>query len=227
MFTADVPLLLLDLDNTLIDRDGAFRVAVTGFLQDHELPAADTGWLMRLDASGYTPRAEVARAINRRYGPAVSQHAVSALLDRGGADHVVLGEAARHALHAAAAAGWIAVAVTNGTAAQQEAKLRISGLDRILRGWVISETAGHRKPDPAIFAAAAETAGRPLNGAWMIGDSPQADIGGASAAGISSVWLSAGRPWPALPYQPTHIAANITAAVDHILNTGPASFSSR
>ena len=40
---------------------------------------------MRLDASGYTPRAEVARAISRRYGPAVSQDAVSALLDRGGA----------------------------------------------------------------------------------------------------------------------------------------------
>jgi hypothetical protein len=88
---------------------------------------------MRLDASGYTPRAEVARAIR----------------------------------------------------------------------WVISETVGHRKPDPAIFAAAAETAGCSLNGAWMIGDSPQADIGGASAAGISSVWISAGRPWPALPL-PAH-----------------------
>jgi putative hydrolase of the HAD superfamily len=181
---------------------------------------------MRLDASGYTPRAEVARAISRRYGPAVSQDAVLALLDRGGADHVVLSEDTRHALRAAAAAGWIAVAVTNGTAAQQEAKLRISGLDRILSGWVISETVGHRKPDPAIFAAAAETAGCPLNGAWMIGDSPQADIGGARAAGISSVWISAGRPWPALPYRPTRIAANATAAVDHLLNTGPAPLSS-
>jgi putative hydrolase of the HAD superfamily len=227
MFTADVPLLLLDLDNTLIDRDGAFRIAVTGFLQDHGLPAADTGWLMGLDASGYAPRAEVARAVSHRYGPVVSQDSVSALLDRGGADHVVLGEATRHALHAAAAAGWVTVAVTNGTAAQQEAKLRTSGLDRILRSWVISETIGHRKPDPAIFAAAAETAGCPLDGAWMIGDSPQADIGGASAAGISSVWISAGRPWPALPYRPTHIAADVTAAVDHILNNGPASFSSR
>jgi putative hydrolase of the HAD superfamily len=226
MFTAYVPLLLLDLDNTLIDRNGAFRAAMAEFLQDHGLPAADTGWLMRLDASGYTPRADIARAISRRYGPAVSQHSISALLNRGGADHVVLGEAARHALHAAAAGGWIAVAVTNGTAAQQEAKLRISGLDRILHGWVISETAGHRKPDPAIFAAA-ETAGCSLNGAWMIGDSPQADIGGATAAGISSGWISAGRPWPALPYRPTHIAVDITAAVDHILNTGPASLSSR
>jgi putative hydrolase of the HAD superfamily len=45
------------------------------------------------------------------------------------------------------------VAVTNGTAAQQEAKLRTSGPDQILHGWVISETAGHRKPGPPSRAA--------------------------------------------------------------------------
>jgi FMN phosphatase YigB (HAD superfamily) len=38
MFTADVPLLLFDLDNTLIDRDGAFRVAVARFLRTTSCP---------------------------------------------------------------------------------------------------------------------------------------------------------------------------------------------
>ncbi|MFE6622715.1 hypothetical protein [Streptomyces sp. NPDC057740] len=39
-------LLLLDLDNTLVDRDAAFRDAVADFLAEHGLPASDLGWVM-------------------------------------------------------------------------------------------------------------------------------------------------------------------------------------
>ncbi|ROQ78351.1 hypothetical protein EES39_31025 [Streptomyces sp. ADI92-24] len=34
-------LLLLDLDNTLVDRDAAFRAAVADFLAQHGLPDSD------------------------------------------------------------------------------------------------------------------------------------------------------------------------------------------
>ncbi|MFC8145414.1 hypothetical protein ACFUKV_27270 [Streptomyces paradoxus] len=47
--------LLLDLDNTLVDRDAAFRDAVAEFLAEHGLPESDLAWVTGLDASGYTP----------------------------------------------------------------------------------------------------------------------------------------------------------------------------
>ena len=75
------------------------------------------------------------------------------------------------ALRRARAAGWTPFVVTNGTVAQQERKLRHTGLDREVAGWVVSEGAGLRKPDPAIFRFAAAQAGQSLDGAWMIGDS--------------------------------------------------------
>ena len=55
---------------------------------------------------------------------------------------------------------------------------------REVAGWVVSEGAGVRKPDPAIFLLAAEQAGQSLDGAWMIGDCAEADIEGARSVGL-------------------------------------------
>ena len=41
-----------------------------------------------------------------------------------------------------------------------------------------------------------------LGGAWMVGDSPEADIGGAAAVGLPSVWLHRGRGWTDARYAP-------------------------
>ena len=59
--------------------------------------------------------------------------------------------------------------------------------------WVISEEAGVSKPNPRIFALAAQRVRMRLRGAWVVGDSPEADIGGAAAIGLPSVWLHRGR----------------------------------
>lgn len=61
--------------------------------------------------------------------------------------------------------GWSAVIVTNGRVRQQEAKLRNTGLDQLVDGWVVSEKLGHKKPQPEIFTAAAATVGHPVSGA--------------------------------------------------------------
>jgi putative hydrolase of the HAD superfamily len=206
--------MMLDLDNTLIDRDAAFETAAGVFLEKYRLPSTDLAWLMEVDAGGYTPRADVAAAIVGRFGAAAPGAAVARLLDRGGADHVVLEDATRRALLRATAAGWSLVVVTNGTRAQQEAMLRTSGLDRLVDGWVISEAAGCRKPSAAIFTLAAEAVHGSLEGAWMIGDSPHADIAGAAGIRVSTVWVSAGRPWPDLPYRPTQTAEDVATAIE-------------
>jgi putative hydrolase of the HAD superfamily len=212
-----MPLLLLDLDNTLIDRDAAFRAAVTAFLDGHALPPHDVEWVMALDASGYTPRHEVARAMGSRYG--VGQEAVRSFLDRGAADRVVLDGPTRTALDRAITGGWTLVIVTNGRTAQQEAKIRNTGLDELTHGWVVSEAVGHKKPAPEIFHAAAATVGSTLDGAWVIGDSPHADIGGAAAIGARSVWVSAGRPWPDTLHRPTRSFSDAASAIESVVRT--------
>ncbi|MFD5130318.1 HAD family hydrolase [Streptomyces olindensis] len=214
-----MPLLLLDLDNTLVDRDAAFRAAVTDFLAEHDLPTSDLTWVMAIDAGGYTARDEVAAALTDRYGDVVPTTAIHALLDSGAADRVVLADSAREALGQAAADGWTCAIVSNGRTTQQEAKIRKTGLDRLVHGWVVSEAVGHKKPAPEIFRAAADAVGVPLPGSWVIGDSPHADIAGAHALGLRSVWVTDGRAWTQDPYRPTHIAEDVASAINHAIRT--------
>lgn len=68
-----------------------------------------------------------------------------------------------------------------------------------------------------MFRAAAATVGVPLPGAWVIGDSPHADIAGACALGLRSVWVSDGRPWTEDSYRPTHTAHDVAAAIIHTI----------
>ncbi|MGW0845717.1 HAD family hydrolase [Streptomyces sp. NPDC002787] len=214
-----MPLLLLDLDNTLVDRDAAFRAAVAHFLAEHNLPATDLTRVMAIDASGYTARHEVAAALTDRYGDVVPTAAIRALLDNGAADRVVLAHSAREALGNATADGWTCAIVTNGRTTQQEAKIRKTGLDQLVHGWVVSEAVGHKKPEPEIFQAAADAVSVPLPGSWVIGDSPSADIAGAHTLGLRSVWVTDGRAWTQDSYQPTHIAEDVASAINHAIRT--------
>ena len=106
------------------------------------------------------------------------------------------------ALRIADDAGWVPVVVSNGAVRQQDAKIRRTGLDRYVADWVISEEVGVSKPNPRIFALAAQRARMPLRGAWVIGDGPEADIGGAAAVGLPSVWLHRGRTLVGPPVRP-------------------------
>jgi putative hydrolase of the HAD superfamily len=164
----------------------------------------------------------VAAALRARYGNAAPTAAVRILLDNGAADRVTTTAPVRDALTAAREAGWASMIVTNGRVAQQTAKIRNSGLDEMVDGWVISEAIGVKKPSPEIFRAAAAVAGRALSGAWMIGDSAPADIGGAHALGLSSVWISLGRAWTEPTYHPTHVEPDAATAIRHVLGAAQA-----
>jgi len=210
-----VPLLLVDLDNTLIDRTAAFRRWA-----GRHLPAEDVDWLLTVEADGYLPRAQVAEAMRARLGLTRSTADLVEDLLLGHLAEIEVDPAVPAALRRAAAAGWVPVVVTNGTVRQQELKLRGTGLDKLVAGWVISEAVGVGKPDPRIFAAAREAAGIPSAGGWMVGDHPASDIGGGSAAGLSTVWLHRGRPWPESTYHPTGIAGDFAQAVDFVMAAG-------
>jgi putative hydrolase of the HAD superfamily len=215
LLVPSAPLLLLDLDNTLIDRDRAWRTGLTEFYAAHDLPAADIEWAMGLDRRGHAPRTELAEAMRERYDGSFPADELWDFLRWGAADRAQVEPGVNDALQQAIANGWKPVVVTNGAVAQQSAKVRNAGLDQIVAGCVISEAVGARKPEPAIFHAAAAVVNGTLAGAWMIGDTEDADIGGPANLGLSTVWLHRGRTWPAeLTYRPTHIADTVVAAIE-------------
>lgn len=79
--------------------------------------------------------------------------------------------------------------VTNGVAATQRSKLKLSGLDALTDGVFISEEMGAVKPAPAFFEACFERIG-PFDKerAILVGDSLSSDMKGAANAGLASCW---------------------------------------
>ncbi len=86
--------------------------------------------------------------------------------------------------------------VTNHRVEEQRRKLSVIGLATAIDFLVTSEEVGVAKPHPEIFRRALDRAGVPARAAVMIGDSWEADVLGARAAGIRPIWLhrSRGRP---------------------------------
>jgi HAD superfamily hydrolase (TIGR01549 family) len=83
--------------------------------------------------------------------------------------------------------------VTNNVVAEQVEKLAHLGLTELVDVLVISEEAGVRKPDAAIFRLALERCGSSAEQAVMLGDSWGSDVLGARAAGIRALWLNRAR----------------------------------
>lgn len=76
-------------------------------------------------------------------------------------------------------------AVTNGTSAAQERKLRVSGLDELFDGVFISDKIGHEKPSKEFFDAVLKDIGDyKKDEIIIIGDSLTSDIQGGNNAGI-------------------------------------------
>jgi putative hydrolase of the HAD superfamily len=67
-------------------------------------------------------------------------------------------------------------------------RLSETGLTPLLDGAISSAEAGVAKPDPAIFAKALELAG--TTDAWHVGDTPEADLEGARAAGLRGILIN-------------------------------------
>jgi putative hydrolase of the HAD superfamily len=92
------------------------------------------------------------------------------------------------ALRALRADGWARVVVSNWDASLHE-RLAETGLAGLVDGAVASAELGAAKPDGAIFARALALAGAEAADAWHVGDSVEADVEGALAAGIRPVLI--------------------------------------
>lgn len=93
-------------------------------------------------------------------------------------------------------------------------RLAETGLAARVDGAVASAELGVAKPDPAIFRHALTMAGVEPHEAVHVGDSPQADVAGARAAGIAPVLISReADPSPGEPVQTIRSLAELPALV--------------
>jgi putative hydrolase of the HAD superfamily len=144
-------------------------------------------------------RADCAEAMRPALGPAAAlapvERLTAALLD---ALAFSAFPDAAPALRALRAGGCRLVVVSNWDVSLHE-RLAETGLAPLVDGAVASAELGAAKPDGAIFAHALGLAGVRASDAWHVGDSLEADVEGAVAAGIRPVLIrrDGERPAPA------------------------------
>jgi len=194
--------ILFDLDDTLFDRDRAFRSWAESFVRTH-LEARDelryreaVDCLASLDAGGYCPRETLFLKAKEIY-PSL-QDSVDSLVERFYQQflcHMSLEEETQRLLDALGQAGIPFGIVTNGSYRQRN-KVEVLGLDRLTSCIFISEVFGCKKPEAKIFLAAASCLAAPAGEVLFVGDNPYADIWGAHRAGMRTAWLHRGRAWP-------------------------------
>ena len=211
-----MPLLLCDLDDTILDRAGAFVLWAETFAGMWQLEADAHAWLVEQDHGGYRPRPEFFASVRDAFDLPTS---VDDLLRAFYSDFPALfslEQEIRTALRRARRQGWRIAIVTNGSPSQ-EMKILTAGLHRIVDAWCISAVEGCRKPDRRLLEIAAERCNDSLEGAWFVGDAPDADIGAAHAAGLCSIWLRRGRTWTRDDYSPTLEADSFPEAMELLL----------
>jgi putative hydrolase of the HAD superfamily len=210
-----MPLLLADLDDTLIDRRGSFRAWATGFCAGHGRDD-DLDWLIEQDRSGYAGRDELFALVRDRFGLADTVEELKERYREEHPRHTIppSGDALR-LLDELRGQGWRVAVVTNGHPVQLE-KLAAAGLADRVDACVVSEIERVRKPDPRIFRLAAERCGASLDGAWMAGDNPDADLRGAHALGLHTIWFRHGRPWAEQDFAPTLAVDSLDEALAHL-----------
>ena len=215
------PLLLIDLDNTLVDREGAFLAWARSKADQwaHGDPRA-VAYLVEQDDDGFRPRHELFRVVREQFDlrPSVEELVTDFRRELREALPAVPEEVIDR-LRALRADGWKIAVVTNGDQLGQAGKIDHLGLAQHVDACCISGELGVRKPDPRILEIAAARCGAELTDAWMVGDA-EADIMAAHRARIPSIWLRRRRNWRRSDLTPGHVADGLLEALS-LLGTVP------
>lgn len=194
--------VLFDLDNTLYDREAAFGRWADAYLRD-TLRLTDVGEARRvraliteMDADGYGSKAAIFAHLHSLYPtlPGLPARSIDVFFDEFLA-HITPEAETETLLNALADARLPFGVITNGSARQWR-KIESLGLARRTDCLFVSETFGGKKPDRAIFHAAAAHLGVSPGEILFVGDNPAVDVLGAQAAGMKAAWLHRGHPWP-------------------------------
>ena len=217
MTTQRLSAILFDLDNTLFDREAAFRGLAEDFFDEHllgvtSLPRADAVALMvGWDDDGYSDR----REMRERWLAEWPEAGLDLDAFNGWYRQVM----ARHTLPDAAVNSFLAHLnglgmpwgiVTNGNGRNQRAKCREAGLEALTHFIIVSEEQGYAKPDQRIYQDAMSALGLASpDGVLFVGDNPVTDIDGARAFGMQTAWVSRGRQFPADLRSPDYVVESV------------------
>ncbi len=209
------PLVLFDVDNTLVDRAEGFRRWALEFCSRWRLDADQVPWLEEADGDGLTPKEVFFDRVRKRFG---IREPVASLRDEYRTRKPALippCPGVLDGLERLRARGWRIGLVTNGEADVQLATIIAGGLAERVDGWAISGAEGVRKPARRLFELAAERCGAALApGAWMVGDSLAADVRGGREAGLRTIWIDRGRPLSLDAPRPDFVVSDGAAAIE-------------
>jgi len=205
-------LVLFDLDNTLLDREGAFAKWASIFIETHGLSRDAWSLIESADEDGLRPRDQFFEVLRTSLSIEAS---IDNLLDSYRDEYprcYTVSEDTLDAIRRLRVCEWKVGVVTNGPPSQM-LKIEVTNLAVEFDAICVSSIVGSRKPERGIFEEAARICGVPLSG-WMVGDSPQADIEGGRAAGLATIWMSRGRDWDSSSFAPPD--AGVTTIVEAV-----------
>jgi putative hydrolase of the HAD superfamily len=208
-----VQAILFDLDNTLTNRRASIAEYARQFAGDF---AASLGQIdpdelekvmQRGDGNGYRPKEELfaelashlpwntpsAIADLREHWYAVSPMCMQPRLGMHETLQALEGQGIRLGI------------ITNGQTEVQMATMSALCINHAAMVVIVSEAVGIRKPAPEIFHLALQQLDVAASVTWFVGDHPVVDAIGASAAGLTGVWLNTGEEWPSHPQPPLEI----------------------
>jgi putative hydrolase of the HAD superfamily len=210
-------LVLFDLDNTLLDREGAFAKWASIFIETHGLSHDAWSVIESADEDGMRSRHQFFEVLRASLSIEAS---VDDLLDSYHDEYprcYTVSDETLDAIRRLRASGWKVGVVTNGPPSQM-LKIETTNLAVEFDAICVSSIVGSTKPERAIFEEAARVCDVALDG-WMVGDSPRADIEGGRAAGLATIWMSRGRDWDSSSLAPPDAeVSTIVEAVSTILD---------
>ena len=213
--------VLFDLDNTLIDRTGAFRRFCVDLYRSNEaIGLASTeeeavSFIVGLDEDGMRDRHELFELVISRWpGSFEDEEEAVALYMKRYPTLASLTPATLRLLDEIGSRGVPLGVVTNGGSEMQWAKVRSTGLADLVDAVVVSGDLGIHKPDPRIFERALAKINARSESTLFVGDNPAADILGASGVGMATAWVRLGREWPFDDRRPDYVLDHVSEARD-------------
>jgi len=199
-------LLLIDADNTVFDFEASQGIALERACLDQVIAyrpeLLDLYGRINAELWAAYERKEVTQDQLRHLrserflgeiGSALDREAFGEAYVEALSDTVVVLPDALETLKAASARVGVVI-VTNGIARIQRRRMAASPFVPYVRGLAISGELGLAKPDPRMIWAAMEMGGASDPGrVLLVGDSLNADIAGAQAAGVASCWYNPNR----------------------------------
>lgn len=198
--------VLFDMDETILDRQASLvRFAATQYSRHRSVlrPISLIDYIKRfltLDDNGRLWKDEVYRRILSEAGLDVGL--ASTLLEEYVEEfrhHCITFTGVELVLADLRKRGIQMGIITNGPYPFQLRNFEALGLDEFFEVVLVSEQEKISKPNPQIFMRALERMGVDPGDAIFVGDNPQADIGGAQAAGMRAVWIRSFY-WPDCPH---------------------------